>query len=297
MKIFILFLIVVSPWIVNAQNVGIGTNVPHSSAALDIEDTTKGILIPRLTTNQRNAIQSPGEGLMVYQTDSSKGFYFFDGQQWIRVTNKISTDVLSSNSYRSIKIFDLPGTYSWTVPEGVNNVVAELWGAGGGPGGKGGNYTLYITSGPTSRVGGPGAAGGKGGYNKAKIKVSPGETYSVIVGGMGSQGANGSNGLNTTLATNGNTGGVGGNSSFHNIVAAGGFGGGGGGAAYQIAYNQITDGAPGVVPPDAPVLNYDYPYNSFQQIRSYIPVSYIPTYPTPNSNGSENGLVLLFLGD
>ncbi len=70
-----------------SQNVGIGTNSPHPSAALDITDTAKGILIPRMTMNQRNAIQNPAEGLMVYQKDMDKGFYFFTGSQWQMVTN------------------------------------------------------------------------------------------------------------------------------------------------------------------------------------------------------------------
>ena len=65
-----------------AQNVGIGTNNPNSAAALDITDTTKGILIPRMTQAQRLAIQNPVDGLMVYQTDNSKGLWIFDGTEW-----------------------------------------------------------------------------------------------------------------------------------------------------------------------------------------------------------------------
>jgi hypothetical protein len=65
-----------------AQNIGIGTNTPHQSAALDIADTTKGILIPRMTMAQRNAIQNPAEGLMVYQTDSISSFYFMNNGEW-----------------------------------------------------------------------------------------------------------------------------------------------------------------------------------------------------------------------
>jgi len=45
--------------------VGIGTTNPHPSAALEIADTSKGILIPRMTMNQRLAIRNPAEGLMV----------------------------------------------------------------------------------------------------------------------------------------------------------------------------------------------------------------------------------------
>ena len=65
-----------------SQNIGIGTNNPHPSAALEIADTSKGILIPRMTMSQRLAIQSPVEGLMIYQTDSTKGFWYWDGIHW-----------------------------------------------------------------------------------------------------------------------------------------------------------------------------------------------------------------------
>ena len=64
--------------------VGIGTTNPDTSAALDIASTTSGILIPRLTENQRNAITNPASGLMIYQTDQTSGFYFYNGNAWIK---------------------------------------------------------------------------------------------------------------------------------------------------------------------------------------------------------------------
>ena len=53
-----------------AQSIGIGTNNPHTSAALDIHDTSRGILIPRLTTQQRDAIPNPAHTLMIFNIDS-----------------------------------------------------------------------------------------------------------------------------------------------------------------------------------------------------------------------------------
>lgn len=50
------------------QNVGIGTTAPNASAQLEIQSTSKGILIPRVTTSQMNAIASPAKGLMVLDT-------------------------------------------------------------------------------------------------------------------------------------------------------------------------------------------------------------------------------------
>ena len=65
--------------------VGINTNNPDASSALEIESTTGGILIPRLTLAQRDAIAAPATGLMIYQTDQTTGFYFYDGTTWTRI--------------------------------------------------------------------------------------------------------------------------------------------------------------------------------------------------------------------
>lgn len=74
-----------------SQNVGVGTNSPHASAALEVKDSTRGILIPRMTATQRTSIASPAEGLMVYQTDGSKGFWYYDGTIWKNVSASSST--------------------------------------------------------------------------------------------------------------------------------------------------------------------------------------------------------------
>ena len=52
--------------------VGIGTASPDPSALLDISGTSKGFLIPRMSTAQRNAIASPAEGLLIFNTDTNQ---------------------------------------------------------------------------------------------------------------------------------------------------------------------------------------------------------------------------------
>jgi len=61
MKKIFLFIIIalLAVVIINAQSVGIGTNSPGSSAMLDVSSTTKGFLVPRMTSAQRSAIVSP----------------------------------------------------------------------------------------------------------------------------------------------------------------------------------------------------------------------------------------------
>lgn len=60
-----------------------------TNAALQIDSTTKGLLSPRMTTAQMNAIPvTPADaGLMVYVTDLVDGYYYFDGANWIYVDN------------------------------------------------------------------------------------------------------------------------------------------------------------------------------------------------------------------
>lgn len=64
------------------ENVGIGTTKPDQSAILDLSSTNKGLLMPRVTLQQRSSIQNPANGLIVYQTDMISGFYYYDGKEW-----------------------------------------------------------------------------------------------------------------------------------------------------------------------------------------------------------------------
>jgi hypothetical protein len=66
----------------HSQGIGIGsTNPPHSSAALDVNSTNKGLLIPRMTTTQRVAIPSPLKGLLVFD-NTTNSFWFYNGTAW-----------------------------------------------------------------------------------------------------------------------------------------------------------------------------------------------------------------------
>ena len=55
------------------------------SAIIDFESDTQGILIPRMTEDQRSNIINPAEGLMVYQSDNDIGFYFFSLMEWKKI--------------------------------------------------------------------------------------------------------------------------------------------------------------------------------------------------------------------
>lgn len=61
-------------------NVGIGTDAP--TAPLEVASTSGGVILPRMTTTQKNAISSPTNGEMVYDTTDNK-FYGYAGGSWV----------------------------------------------------------------------------------------------------------------------------------------------------------------------------------------------------------------------
>lgn len=64
-----------------------------TSAMLDVSSTQKGLLIPRMSAAQRNAIATPATGLLIYQTDGDSGFYYYNGAAWfLLVTSAVNTD-------------------------------------------------------------------------------------------------------------------------------------------------------------------------------------------------------------
>ncbi len=73
-------------WDDTNNKLGIGTSSPNASAILDVSSTTKGVAFPRMTIAQRNAIVSPTLGLLIYQTDASTGFYYYNGNSWISIS-------------------------------------------------------------------------------------------------------------------------------------------------------------------------------------------------------------------
>ena len=71
-----------------AQGVTIGAaGAPDASAALEVRSTAQGLLLPRLTTAQRDAIAGPAAGLLVFQTDGTQGLYYYTGVVWVNMTN------------------------------------------------------------------------------------------------------------------------------------------------------------------------------------------------------------------
>lgn len=66
------------------NNVGINTPTPDPSAALHVEANDKGVLMPRLTTEQRQNILNAAVGLMVFDTDT-ESFWYRETAEWVEL--------------------------------------------------------------------------------------------------------------------------------------------------------------------------------------------------------------------
>ncbi|MBT8252585.1 MAG: hypothetical protein KJN68_01345, partial [Bacteroidia bacterium] len=82
-----LFLLIILLFSINfaMAQVGINTTTPDASSALDITSINSGILIPRMTQAQRDAIGAPATGLLIYQNNNTPGFYYWDGGAWVPI--------------------------------------------------------------------------------------------------------------------------------------------------------------------------------------------------------------------
>ncbi len=70
---------------------------PHPSAMLDVKSTSKGLLIPRMTSAQRTAIASAATGLLVFDTDTNT-FWYYNGTAWTNLGGAANAWLLTGNA-------------------------------------------------------------------------------------------------------------------------------------------------------------------------------------------------------
>jgi len=135
---------------INAQNlfpktgsVGIATTTPKASAILDVDTVGKGVLLPRMTKAQRDAIVSPSTSLLIYQTDNTPGFYYFDAG-WKPVTSAAEVQTKNNNLF-------VVGNYQIPITTGDSNTVvgdaAFNFNTGGTSNCVFGNYAMAFNQG------------------------------------------------------------------------------------------------------------------------------------------------------
>jgi hypothetical protein len=109
---------------INAQNTAITDDDaydPHPSAILDVKSINKGLLMPRLTTAQRNAVFNPATGLLVFDTDE-KAFYFYNGSQWLNVSSGAGSGDSWNQNGNTVQLIDSTSK----VGIGTNTPIAKL---------------------------------------------------------------------------------------------------------------------------------------------------------------------------
>ncbi len=210
------------------KNVGIGTLTPDPTSALEIQSSSKGLLVPRTDTNTVNVASLPGNpatGLLIYQT-ADNVFYYFDGNIWRSLITSSSagptgpTGSQGPTGANGTSGTDGPtGSTGLTGPTGNNGIDGIT-----GPTGATGNI------GPTGTSGVPGATGGTG---------SDGATGPTgLIGPSGINGADGITGATGNTGATGTSGNDGVNGSTGNIGPTGATGpaGSGGGESLFLTW-------------------------------------------------------------
>jgi hypothetical protein len=197
----------------NAVSVVVGATEADPSAVLDLESSTQGFLMPRMTSADRLAIPSPVNGLQVYDTTSALPYYYNSTiPAWLPVGTGGSGGIIEVNVIK----YDTPGLYTYTPTPGMVFCLVQMCGGGG--------------SGRLSTSGTPGASGGGGGYTqKFFLAGDIGLSQSVTVGAGGAA-------ITGTSANNGNPGGT----SYLGTILAGT--GGSGGTQTAIAIGGVGFG-------------------------------------------------------
>lgn len=219
------------------NSVGIGTTAPNTSAVLEVRSTTKGVLLPRMTTIQRDAMGGTHpEGLLIFNT-TTNCFEFWDTSS-IPVTGNNGFWNSLCNTCDSIVIISTNQTGF-----NLNTYIG---------GGQAKNYCVYVRAGVTLSAaanGGSGSAGNPG-FDASTMPAGASITlynYGNIYAGGGDGGTGGQESDAVCQGdTNGQNGGRGGhaiqtsgtvpiNVLNYGTVRAGGGGGGGGGATCAAA--------------------------------------------------------------
>jgi len=110
---------------VTGQSIGIGTATPNASAQLDISSTTKGMLIPRMTEAEKNAISGPVQGLMIFNI-TTNSFQYYNGAQWSNMTH---SGIVTGTNNRLPKFVGLWGLQNSMVTDNGSGVSVSGTGA------------------------------------------------------------------------------------------------------------------------------------------------------------------------
>jgi len=112
----------------------VGTGASDPSAILDINSNSKGVLVPKLTDTQRDAILSPAEGLLIFNI-TSKNFNVYKNGNWFEwqasncvpqpTTSNAGPDQTNVNASTPLSAnTPVRGTGTWSIISGVGGSIA-----------------------------------------------------------------------------------------------------------------------------------------------------------------------------
>jgi hypothetical protein len=108
-------------------NAAVGTTTPVASARLQVDATSQGVLLPRLTQTQMNAIASPATGLLLFCTDCTPvGFRFYNGTVWSELMPVKQVALYNSSVYTNANSNIVWGDVRYNAVSSANMV----WSAG-----------------------------------------------------------------------------------------------------------------------------------------------------------------------
>lgn len=107
-KTYLILVLLLNAFMMQAQ-VGFGTNTPNSSSIIELSSVEKGVLPPRMSSTQRDLIENPAQGLLIYNTNEKRfNFYNTNWQDF------------------STKVFSASGTNTVLTSSTVNQVIPEM---------------------------------------------------------------------------------------------------------------------------------------------------------------------------
>jgi uncharacterized protein (TIGR02145 family) len=163
------------------SQVGIGTTNPNASSGLDVDYTDKGLLPPRMTTVQRNAISNPADGLIIFNITTGS-LNYFHSNAWYELFGILSGSISSLDCINAI----IEGTLTeGVVATGVSAIVHYTGGNGQYYAGQTVNSTEVSGLTATLDPGGFNVGSGALTYTIAGTPVSSGTaTFELNVGGQ-----------------------------------------------------------------------------------------------------------------
>lgn len=172
------------------NNVGVGTPTPDASAIFDVSDNSRGVLIPRLTTVQRNSIATPANGLLVFDTNFNCFYFYVGGTGWQSLCGGAGT----TGPTGATGTQGVPGATGATGIQGVTGATGAL--------GNTGATGLQGVTGATGATGIQGPTGTTGATGLQGITGATGTT-----GATGLTGATGATGITGPTGPLGTAGG------------------------------------------------------------------------------------------